>query len=66
MITTRLGLFQFEKILLSESVAHRSSNWASFQQIFLWDTSKLVNILRANFNYIFIDLSNVKVLFLKR
>ena len=42
----------------TESGARRSSNWAN-----VWQTSYLVNISRTNFN-VFIDLSNIKFLFL--
>ena len=63
--TTASGLLHFEKIWISKSIARPSSNWANYCHVF-WETSQLVNISRANVNYVFIDLSNVKIPFLRR
>ena len=63
--TTASGLLHFEKIWISKSIARPSSNWANYRHVF-WETSQLVNISRANVNYVFIDLSNVKIPFLRR
>ena len=61
--TLFINVGTFEKILLSESEACRSSNlWGDF-----WgQTGLLVNVSRANFDYVFVDLFNAKVDFLKK
>ena len=64
MITTRVSLSHFDKILLTESAAHQISKWTNYR--FWGETSKLVNISRANFTYGFIDLSKAELLFLDK
>ena len=53
-------MFSFEKILLTDSGARRSSNRANFSQM------NIVNISRANFDYVLLTYPWLKFLFLKK
>lgn len=60
LLAARVRLFYFEKILFTESVASRSSDWANIWQIFCGD--KLWEEISVT---LLVDLSNVKFLFEK-
>ena len=66
MINIRVRLTHFEKILITETEVLRSSNWGNFLTDFLGEIRQLVNISKANFYYILIDLSIFKFPFLKK
>ena len=65
MITTRVRLSHFEKMLLTELQLTEVQNGQIFDRYFGED--KLIsNISRANFTYGFFDLSKAAVLFYKK
>ena len=64
MITNRISLSHFGKLLLNLELTKVQTG--QIINRFLGETSYLVNILRLNFSYVFIDLSHVQVPFLKK
>ena len=54
----------YETIFIAENGAHRRWHWANLWHFFRGD--KIMNILSASSNYVFIDQSNVKISFFKK